>query len=177
MGGIRISHVSGIKVPITLALTEKRGSRKPYTVLPLVQPEPNAPTPANVEKARDAASKGMAALKAFWDALDAAQQKFLKPYMGELKETATNADKAAASAPAFADVGAQFEAEQRGRADYAAGIIKLPDEYKGAEKEALAEAWFKGWDKAKASAEVAPAEPVELVADRDAEMAKLRDAA
>lgn len=36
VGGIRISHVSNISAPVTMALTEKRGSKKPYTVRPLV---------------------------------------------------------------------------------------------------------------------------------------------
>lgn len=36
VGGIRISHVSHIDKPMTFALTETRGSRKPFTVQPLV---------------------------------------------------------------------------------------------------------------------------------------------
>ena len=35
-GGIRISHVSHIDGPMTVALTEKKGSRKPFTVKPLI---------------------------------------------------------------------------------------------------------------------------------------------
>jgi hypothetical protein len=37
VGGIRISHMSDIKGPVTLALTATRASRKPYTVQPLEQ--------------------------------------------------------------------------------------------------------------------------------------------
>lgn len=35
VGGIRISHLSDIEAPLTMALTATRGSRKPYTVKPL----------------------------------------------------------------------------------------------------------------------------------------------
>lgn len=36
VGGIRISHLSHISRPVTLALTAARASRKPYTVQPLM---------------------------------------------------------------------------------------------------------------------------------------------
>lgn len=39
VGGIRISHMSHIDAPITMALTMTKGSRKPYTVKPLVVAE------------------------------------------------------------------------------------------------------------------------------------------
>lgn len=42
VGGIRISHMSGIDKPMLVALTEKRGKRAPFTVEPL----PDAPTKA-----------------------------------------------------------------------------------------------------------------------------------
>ncbi len=41
VGGIRISHMSGISSAMTMALTEKRASRRPFTVKPL--PEEQAP--------------------------------------------------------------------------------------------------------------------------------------
>jgi hypothetical protein len=37
VGGIRISHMSHIKEPITMALTAAKAVRKPFTVLPLVE--------------------------------------------------------------------------------------------------------------------------------------------
>lgn len=40
VGGIRISHMSGITEPVTLALTATRAQRKPYTVQPLITNEP-----------------------------------------------------------------------------------------------------------------------------------------
>lgn len=36
VGGIRISHMSDIEKPVTMALTATKASRKPYTVQPLV---------------------------------------------------------------------------------------------------------------------------------------------
>ena len=41
VGGLRVSHVSHIDKPITVALTVTRGKRAPFTVQPL----PDAPTP------------------------------------------------------------------------------------------------------------------------------------
>ena len=37
VGGIRISHMSDIDAPLTIALSESRAKRKPYTVNPIVQ--------------------------------------------------------------------------------------------------------------------------------------------
>ena len=47
VGGIRISHMSGIEREQTLALTETRGKRKPHTVKPMGYP---APPPASKER-------------------------------------------------------------------------------------------------------------------------------
>lgn len=49
VGGIRISHMSHLTGPVTMALTATRASRKPYTVKPLVEAsadKPAAKTPA-----------------------------------------------------------------------------------------------------------------------------------
>ena len=40
VGGIRISHLSHIKEPVTMALTATRASRKPFTVKPLTEAPP-----------------------------------------------------------------------------------------------------------------------------------------
>lgn len=40
VGGIRVSHLSGIDKPITVALTVSRGKRQPYTVEPLADAPP-----------------------------------------------------------------------------------------------------------------------------------------
>jgi len=98
VGGIRISHMSDIEKPITMALTATRSSRKPYTVEPLSE-DRAAPRPTNmdgaamgsvhnleatepvgdlfglIEKGNEAAAGGM--LKAFWASLSPAQRKAL----------------------------------------------------------------------------------------------------
>lgn len=38
VGGLRISHMTDISGPVTMALTASKKSRKPYTVLPMVAP-------------------------------------------------------------------------------------------------------------------------------------------
>lgn len=51
VGGIRISHMTGLDSPVTMALTATKASRKPFTVKPLAAPaggresEQAAPTP------------------------------------------------------------------------------------------------------------------------------------
>lgn len=46
VGGIRISHMTDIEAPLTMALTATRGSRKPFTVKPLeAAPPPVADDP------------------------------------------------------------------------------------------------------------------------------------
>ncbi len=46
VGGIRISHMSDIDSAMTMALTATKGSRKPFTVKPLVAAKEPAPRPA-----------------------------------------------------------------------------------------------------------------------------------
>jgi hypothetical protein len=46
VGGIRISHMSDLKKPLTIALTETRGKRAPFTVQPLA----DAPAPARAKQ-------------------------------------------------------------------------------------------------------------------------------
>jgi len=44
VGGIRISHMTGIEGPVTMALTASKANRRPFTVKPLVVPN-DAPAP------------------------------------------------------------------------------------------------------------------------------------
>lgn len=55
VGGIRISNMSHMDGPMTLALTATKKARKPYKVLPLVI-EQKAPEPAEPDKATTAAN-------------------------------------------------------------------------------------------------------------------------
>jgi hypothetical protein len=48
VGGIRISHMSHIPGPLTLALTAKKGSKKAYKVMPLAADAPAAPAAPSV---------------------------------------------------------------------------------------------------------------------------------
>jgi hypothetical protein len=52
VGGIRVSHMSGLEKPMTLALTVTRGKRAPYVVRPLAdeQPAPLAVTGEQVKE-------------------------------------------------------------------------------------------------------------------------------
>ena len=44
VGGLRVSHVSHIDKPVTVALTVTRGKREPFTVKPLAAPAPYTPS-------------------------------------------------------------------------------------------------------------------------------------
>ena len=75
-GGIRISHMSHIDAPVTMALTVARANRKPFTVQPLSTPAPTRAqngVPADVIAVRElgdtAADAGMDALRKFWGGL------------------------------------------------------------------------------------------------------------
>ncbi len=57
-GGIRISHASGIDAPLEIALTVKKGKRKPHTVTPLPD------FTSALETLKTAATTGADALKA-----------------------------------------------------------------------------------------------------------------
>ena len=49
VGGLRVSHVSHIDKPITVALTVTRGKRAPFTVQPLPDAPPVPPIPGDVQ--------------------------------------------------------------------------------------------------------------------------------
>lgn len=114
VGGIRISHMSGITSAVTMALTATKARRVPYTVKPLgeersaaqsqpsddannPQPEPRQQS-SNRDRlfaaAREAAGKGHAALSAFRDGLDPRADEALAPILSELDRAASYADAA-----------------------------------------------------------------------------------
>lgn len=73
VGGIRVSHVTGIKEPRRITVLETRTSRKLHTIQPLEMPSnalqtPFKPTaPANaLDLAKAAATGGTAAFRAWW---------------------------------------------------------------------------------------------------------------
>lgn len=57
VGGIRISHLSDIDGPMTMALTATRGSRKPFTVKPLAAAEPPPPLTTVLKAIADMSDK------------------------------------------------------------------------------------------------------------------------
>lgn len=85
VGGIRISHLSHMESPLTMALTATKGSRKPYTVRPLEAVAPAAP------KAKPTPAERTAAILARFDALRIGETA-LKDYLGKEIHTATKAD-------------------------------------------------------------------------------------
>jgi hypothetical protein len=101
VGGIRISHMSGIDREKTLALMVTRGQRKPYTVRPLppetgAQRQPEVDLPAIIADGRAAALQGSLALGAWWSELNRAEKAAAKPALdAELKPAAARIDQAA----------------------------------------------------------------------------------
>ncbi|SFG65643.1 hypothetical protein [Methylobacterium gossipiicola] len=122
VGGIRISHMSDIAAPVTMALTEKRASRKPFTVKPLASER--GPTPSKGDAgggetrpqtardrmftaARAAAAKGQSALDEFVGPLPEAAYGALGDIWDELQRLVADAE---ASNPDDSDHSSQNEA-------------------------------------------------------------------
>lgn len=82
VGGIRISHASGITEPLEMAMTETRGKRKPYTVQPLPD------FTAALESLKTAAEAGGDALKAAFLSLPKEMQEILRNDANALKPKA-----------------------------------------------------------------------------------------
>jgi hypothetical protein len=102
VGGIRISHMTHIDKPVTMALTATRAKRAAYRVEPLLMREP-APATVSVDliaAGEAAARNGRDAFVAFWNS-DAARahRDALKPELPRFQEIATKADEAAEQDP------------------------------------------------------------------------------
>lgn len=87
VGGIRISHMSHITEPVTMALTASKASRKPFTVKPLVMVDDSAALKARLTLA---ANQGEEVLAAAWKQLTAAEQKTAVNFKDELKKLAAS---------------------------------------------------------------------------------------
>jgi hypothetical protein len=80
-GGIQISHMSNIKEPVSLSLTERRGKRKPFHIEPIPDGE-------------EAAKNGMKALQEWFTSIPLHFKTFLKPTLdAKWKIIAAEADK------------------------------------------------------------------------------------
>ncbi len=78
VGGIRISQMSDMAGPVTMALTATRANRKPYTVQPLPAEQGTVDMRRNLDaEAEAAAAQGMPAYEAFWKGLAADDRKAL----------------------------------------------------------------------------------------------------
>lgn len=102
VGGIRISHLSDIDNEKIFVLTNTRGSKKPYTVKPLVvgaAPEPKF-TDAEISDLKktisDAAAKGIDHLRSAWQALGGSKQKAVggEAFLADMKTVAAKAPAA-----------------------------------------------------------------------------------
>lgn len=112
-GGIRISHMSGIKKPVTMALTATRANRKPFTVKPLVtEPEPEVDQEKLLNDSDVAANLGMEAYKGFFAALGKPERAFLLPRHEDLKKRAMEADQHHAGEPAPSDEDDSFPGDR-----------------------------------------------------------------
>lgn len=92
VGGIRISHMSHIEKPVTMALTATRANRKPYTVKPLTTTAAVAVSKpimdAEILKSILDASMplGPDALKNTWLAMTPEQQDLVREHKDKLKQ-------------------------------------------------------------------------------------------
>lgn len=99
VGGIRISHMSDISKPVTLALTASKANKKPYTIKPLdVKSEPVIYDELK-NNAYDAAGKGVEAYKEFLAGLNESDKNLVRPLHKELSELAKSSEPENESAP------------------------------------------------------------------------------
>ena len=82
-GGIRISHASDIREPLEIALTVKRGKRKPFCVEPLPNALQCRPLDELTAAGDGIATSGLNALKAWWVKLAAGERDLLGGNTGE----------------------------------------------------------------------------------------------
>lgn len=99
VGGIRISHMTDIAGAQTMALTATKGTRKPFTIKPLVLPSTGTAKQSARQdldgEAMAAAKKGSAEMREFWSGCTKQEQAALKPRVGNLKAIADAFDLAA----------------------------------------------------------------------------------
>lgn len=82
VGGIRISALSHIDKPITIALTETRGKKSKHTIQPLTEPTtPSEPSAAQVAECADTAT-----LRAWWTVSGDERRAQIQARVSELTE-------------------------------------------------------------------------------------------
>lgn len=99
VGGIRISHMSGMDKAVTMALTATQKQRKPFTVKPLAA-APQIDQDQIVSRARAAAKQGKNAFLSLYNSPEGkAARDSLQPHMSEFKRLTEEADAAKAEDP------------------------------------------------------------------------------
>ena len=88
VGGLRVSHVSHIDKPVTVALTVTRGKREPFTVHPLAEPAPAAYAPSQDWLALMASASTGDEKNAIWQ--QATEDGADQAYLDRLKEAGSN---------------------------------------------------------------------------------------
>ena len=84
IGGIKISHMSGIDKPVQLALTETRGKRAMHTIQPLPDAAPSSPAPEPPAETV-AECTDLEALKRMWHASGVERRAQIEARVAELK--------------------------------------------------------------------------------------------
>ncbi|KAA0122134.1 hypothetical protein CIW48_19230 [Methylobacterium sp. P1-11] len=96
VGGIRISHMSGITSPVTMPLTVTKAVRRAFTVKPLAEErsteKPAAPKRTLPDVAREKARAGREVFEAWRDLLKPAQVQALAEIEGELDRLMAETD-------------------------------------------------------------------------------------
>lgn len=96
VGGIRISHMSDIDKPMTMALTASKANKKPFTVQPLKVEKTTTTDTVSSDSLKDKltaeAKKGNAALTTAWGKLSLEEKKSAAAFKDEIKKIAADAD-------------------------------------------------------------------------------------
>ncbi len=100
VGGIRISHMSDMTAPVTMALTESKGSRKPVTIHPLTVAQEDPALAPLLAAGRDAAAKGVDGFTAWASTLTPAQKDMVpKDTLADWRVEAKKVTDAAKATP------------------------------------------------------------------------------
>ena len=82
--------MSHLKAPLRMALTERRGSKKIFSVDPLKDAaSPALDLEALKFAATEAATRGLDDLKVWWDQISSSERTAIKPHMEEIKQKAS----------------------------------------------------------------------------------------
>lgn len=144
VGGIRISHMTHMEAPVTMALTATKGARKPYTVRPLVAEVKKLPVDELTFEGAELSlrtAKTLDELEQAWRKKAMAPHRAaLKPVLNERKAELSPANNDTADVIAMFDAAATPEAIEA--ADKAANVLNIAAD--PAIVEARENAWTRG---------------------------------